>query len=97
MDPKYFKDPEKFNPKRFLHEMSEPTHKYAYLPFGEGPRKCIGARLGTLETMMGLAATLHKFTIKPSPSTTRKVKLNRTSFLVQVVDGGLPVQLTLRP
>ncbi|CAH4036124.1 unnamed protein product [Pieris brassicae] len=95
-DPQFFENPLKFNPKRFSHEASQNRHKYVFLPFGEGPRKCIGARFGTLIVMAGLAVVLEKFTIKPSPSSTINIKVNPASYVVQSIEGGLPVQLNLR-
>ncbi|XP_045520535.1 cytochrome P450 6B5-like [Pieris brassicae] len=96
MDEMYFDNPEEFDPKRFSNESSQPRHKYAYIPFGEGPRKCIGARFGTLNTMVGLAAILHKYNIKPSQSTRKNIRPNRAAYLIQFIDGGLPLKLTMR-
>jgi len=42
-DPEYFPDPETFDPERFSEEAKNRRPKYVYLPFGVGPRVCIGA------------------------------------------------------
>jgi cytochrome P450 family 6 len=41
-DPKYYPDPERFDPERFNEDEKTKRHHCVYLPFGEGPRKCIG-------------------------------------------------------
>nr|XP_021182033.2 cytochrome P450 6B6-like [Helicoverpa armigera]WRX06084.1 CYP6AN1 [Helicoverpa armigera] len=94
-DEKYFEHPEKFMPDRF-NDTSEERNKFAYMPFGEGPRQCIGARLGEMQSLAGLAAVLHKFSVEPTTTTKRYPDINHGSNIVQSIEGGLPLKLKLR-
>lgn len=57
-DPRFFANPGIFDPKRFL---SDPTWpQYAYLPFGAGPRVCIGQNFGLMESCLVVATVLQR-------------------------------------
>ncbi|CAG2175942.1 unnamed protein product [Oppiella nova] len=58
-DPDNFVDPESFRPERFLAE-NIAHNPYTYLPFGAGPRNCIGMRLAQLEIKLALVNLLHQ-------------------------------------
>ena len=63
-DAKYWPNPDEFTPERWF----EPKHHpYAYMPFGAGPRLCIGQRFALNEMQMCLAKMVHqfKFTLVP--------------------------------
>lgn len=57
-DEQYYENPETFNPDRFV-EQTLP--KNVYIPFGDGPRNCIGMRLAKVSVKVGLALMLQKF------------------------------------
>ncbi|KAK7466673.1 hypothetical protein BaRGS_00037240 [Batillaria attramentaria] len=61
-DPAIWPDPLKFDPERFTPEARATRHPYAFMPFGLGPRNCIGMRLGQLEIRMAIATILQHFT-----------------------------------
>lgn len=62
-NPRYFPEPEVFNPDRFL---TEPV-KYTYLPFGTGPRICIGQPFALLELAVVTVTLLQHFRLKTAP------------------------------
>ena len=68
-NPEYWPNPDKFDPERFNpnNEHSYPT--FAFLPFGEGPRNCIGKRLALLEAKMTLVAILKELHFKGTSDT----------------------------
>lgn len=53
-DPRFWDHPDEFRPSRFLSSFPD-VHRYAYLPFGAGPRSCVGQRMGMTEAVVSLA------------------------------------------
>lgn len=79
-DPEFWHDPETFDPDRFAPE-KRTWPQYAFVPFGAGPRNCVGMRLALLEAKMALVAIVQHFDIKPAPGTEVKPKLEKGGFI----------------
>ncbi|XP_011705721.1 PREDICTED: cytochrome P450 9e2-like [Wasmannia auropunctata] len=86
-DPKYFPNPNKFDPERFSEENKDNIFPYTYLPFGHGPRKCIGNRFALMETKVVIAHLLQKFTLKTTEKTVEPVVFTKRDFILKPVGG----------
>jgi len=62
-NPKYFPNPEKFDPERFSAENEKSIPKHVYIPFGTGPRVCIGQAFAMMEAKLILASIVQCFEI----------------------------------
>jgi len=60
-DPRWWSEPEKFQPERWLDDRVHDIPKYAYFPFGGGPRLCIGNTFAMMETVLVLATIAQRF------------------------------------
>jgi len=66
-DPRYFSDPDKFDPDRWLLERSQKLPRFAYFPFGGGARQCIGGSFAMMEAVLLLATIAQRFQFKAAP------------------------------
>ena len=63
-DERYFDNPEEFRPERWLDESINQLHKYAYFPFGGGPRLCIGNTFAKMEAVLVLATVAQRYHLR---------------------------------
>ncbi|WP_034485324.1 cytochrome P450 [Actinomadura oligospora] len=66
-NPRYWPDPERFDPDRFTPEASAGRPRLAHIPFGLGPRSCEGAALAMVEAQLVLAVLLKRFRFRLTP------------------------------
>ncbi len=93
-DPRYFPEPERFDPDRW--SASDPRGaslpRFAYFPFGGGPRVCIGAGFGMMEAVLLLATIAQVFRIQIAPGQ----KVSKQPTVTLRPRNGIPVTLRRR-
>ncbi|XP_034079257.1 thromboxane-A synthase isoform X1 [Gymnodraco acuticeps] len=80
-DPEHWPEPQSFIPERFTPEAKASRHPFVYLPFGAGPRNCVGMRLAQLEMKMALVRIFRKFSIVACSETKVPLELKSASTL----------------
>jgi cytochrome P450 len=63
--PGFWEEPDRFDPDRFSKERTADRHRFAYFPFGAGPRFCIGERQAMMVLQMSLVTILQKYRLQP--------------------------------
>ncbi|XP_069676308.1 cytochrome P450 9e2-like [Periplaneta americana] len=86
-DPKYFPDPERFDPERFSDENKHKINPSTYMPFGVGPRICIGNRFALMQTKLAVAYLLSRFNLKVTPKTPIPIIMEQKGFNMTVKGG----------
>ncbi|XP_030221068.1 thromboxane-A synthase isoform X1 [Gadus morhua] len=93
-DPEYWPEPHRFIPERFTAEARANRHPFVYLPFGAGPRSCVGVRLAQLEVKMALVNVLRRFHLVACAET--KVPLELKSDVTLGPKNGIFLKITKR-
>ncbi|XP_026482129.1 cytochrome P450 9e2-like [Ctenocephalides felis] len=86
-DEQYYENPHKFDPDRFSEENKQNIKPFTYMPFGVGPRNCIGSRFALMEMKALLFNILKEFDIVPSEKTQIPLKLSRNSIQMRPEKG----------
>jgi len=92
-DPRYFPDPERFDPERFTAEAKASRPAFAYFPFGGGVRRCIGEGFAWMEAALILASLARRWRMRLPPG--RRVE-PQPRITLRPGKGGVPVTLERR-
>ncbi len=87
--PAFWDAPGSFRPERFATPAAVTTHRYAYIPFGAGPRVCVGSHLGIMEATLVAAMVAREFRFE-RVSTDPPVPEAMLSLRIR---GGLPMRV----
>ncbi|MBB6682328.1 cytochrome P450, partial [Aequorivita sp. 609] len=92
-DPDYWSEPESFKPERFTKGNKESIDPYMYMPFGLGPRNCIGMRFAQVTMKLAIVEILQRFDISVCEETQVPLELGLNGFLAPKD----PIKLKLKP
>ncbi|XP_066146277.1 cytochrome P450 6a2-like [Euwallacea fornicatus] len=94
-DPKYFPNPELFDPDRFSEENQRKLTEGTYIPFGSGPRNCIGMRFAMIQSKIALSLFLLNYECRLSKRTKLPLKMETKGIILTPI-GGLWIEFKRR-
>lgn len=65
--PDFWENPEQYDPDRFLPERANGRHNFAFIPFGRGPRQCLGQYFAIMESLIIVAGVVQRFRMRIVP------------------------------
>jgi hypothetical protein len=84
-DPRWFPDPDGFRPDRWLDGSTKDIPRYAWMPFGRGPRLCYGQPFAMAEMVLALAVMVRRFSFSLPPGASHKIKATLSpAFMLKV-------------
>lgn len=86
-NPNYFAEPERFDPERFNDENSKNIVQAHFVPFGIGPRACIGSRFAIMEVKLIIYSMLKQFTFHRTSLTEVPMKIKSSPFGLSPLNG----------
>ncbi|XP_053996963.1 cytochrome P450 9e2-like [Hylaeus anthracinus] len=86
-DPKYFDNPDTFDPDRFVNDGKRIMTSGAFIPFGLGPRMCIGNRFALTEIKILIFHLFARCDLKPCPETDEKLEIAKGSIAIAPENG----------
>ncbi|XP_068631922.1 probable cytochrome P450 9f2 [Battus philenor] len=87
LDPKHYPKPEVFDPERFSEERKHEIKPFTFMPFGVGPRNCIGSRFAYLEIKVLIYHLMLNFEIRKCKKTTDPIVLEPFNFNLKALGG----------
>jgi cytochrome P450 family 9 len=81
-DPEYYPNPDCFDPERFMPENRHKLIPYTFLPFGIGPRNCVGIRFALMEAKTAIAHIIPKFKFVRTENTEVPIEMEKMSFIL---------------
>ena len=93
-NPEYYPNPQRWDPERFMPENRDKLVPYTYMPFGLGPRNCVGMRFALMEAKTAIAYLINKFKFIRTDSTKVPLKPQLKSFILNM--GEIKVAIEMR-